>query len=65
MNDNNFWLSPSIDELVETQGVVPISDIRELFGTWSGDPDDGFEDMINTFRRQNLFGGTVNDGYRK
>jgi len=47
----NFWESPTLDELTRIQGVKPIKDVRELFGTWPGEPDDGFEDAIEALRR--------------
>lgn len=47
---HGFWESPSLDELAETQGVRPMSDVRELFGTWPGEVDDGFEDAVDELR---------------
>jgi len=47
----NFWESPTLEELTRIQGVKPIKDIRELYGTWPGEPDDGFEEIINESRR--------------
>lgn len=49
MNDS-FWTSPELDDLARAQGVVPMQDIRTLFGTWPGDPDDGFEELIDDLR---------------
>lgn len=46
----NFWESPTLEELTRIQGVKPIKDVRELFGTWPGEPDDGFEEAINELR---------------
>ncbi|MCY4244736.1 MAG: hypothetical protein OXE47_05385 [Gammaproteobacteria bacterium] len=46
----NFWESPTLEELTRIQGVKPIKDVRELFGTWPGEPDDGFEEMIDRLR---------------
>lgn len=43
----------TIDELVKLQGVKPF-DVKELFGKWPGDKDDGFEEMINESRRADL-----------
>lgn len=50
----SFWLSPRIEELAQSQGVMPIDDITKLFGTWPGEPDDGFEEDIQVLRQQNL-----------
>ena len=45
-----FWNAPSLDELERLQKVEPVADIEELFGTWPGDSDDGFEDAIDALR---------------
>jgi hypothetical protein len=50
----SFWQSLSIEELAQMQGVKPIDDITTLFGTWPGEPDDGFEEDIHTLRQQSL-----------
>lgn len=50
----SFWQSPSIEELAQLQGVKPIDDITTLFGTWPGEPDDGFEEDIHNLRHQNI-----------
>ena len=39
-----------MDELERLQKVEPIADIEDLFGTWPGDSDDGFEDAIDALR---------------
>ena len=49
-NRDDFWESPTLDELAEAQGVKPIDDINVLFGTWPCDDDDRFEDMIDKLR---------------
>jgi len=46
----DFWQSPTLEELTRIQGVKPINDVRELYGTWPGEPDDGFEEMIDRSR---------------
>lgn len=48
---NDFWESPTLEELARRQGVKPMTDVRKLYGTWPGDPDDGFEEAINALRR--------------
>lgn len=50
----SFWQSPSIEELAQIQGVKPIDDFTMLFGTWPGEPDDGFEEDIDSLRQQSL-----------
>ena len=42
----DFWESPTIDELAESQNVQPMVDGQTLFGTWPGEVDDGFETII-------------------
>jgi hypothetical protein len=53
----NFWESPGLDQLVELQGTHPLTDVTSLFGTWPGDPDDGFEETVRTVRMQTNFRG--------
>ena len=53
----DFWQSPSLDQLMELQGTDPLTDVASLFGTWPGDPDDGFEDAVHTLRKQTTSGG--------
>ena len=49
---DSFWTSQELDDLARTQGVVAMEDIRALFGTWPGEPDDGFEELIDDLRSQ-------------
>ncbi len=51
MKKPNFWQSPTIEELAESQGVKPITDVHKLFGTWPGEDDDGFEESIYELRQ--------------
>jgi len=51
-----FWQSLSIEELAQMQGVKPLDDIAMLYGTWPGEPDDGFEEEIHKLRQQSLAG---------
>jgi hypothetical protein len=53
----NFWQPLSLDALGEAQGKKPIEDITTFFGTWPGDPDDGFEKMVEGLRKCDLIGG--------
>ena len=53
---NDFWQALSLDELAESQAAVPLQDVSVLFGTWPGDIDDGFEELINNLRKQNMAG---------
>ena len=46
-----FWESRTLEELAELQKAGPIKDIRELFGTWPDEADDGFEEAIDRLRR--------------
>lgn len=43
--------SKSIAELAREQAVKPMPDVRDLWGTWPGGPDDGFEQSIDDLRR--------------
>jgi len=45
-----FWESPTLEELARLQGVQPMTDVSVLFGTWPGEEDDGFEEMIDELR---------------
>ena len=46
----NFWESPSLEELAKAQGVKPMKDASEIIGTWPGEVDDGFEEWIDELR---------------
>lgn len=52
----DFWKSWTIEELAEVQGVIPVTDVSVLLGTWPGEVDDGFEEFIQDLRRQNMIG---------
>ena len=54
----DFWTSPSIEDLANSQGVRPLGDVRVLFGTWPGTEDDGFEEAIRELRQIDGDGGT-------
>ena len=53
----NFWESPTLDDLAQSQNVPPMADVRRLFGTWPGEEDDGFEVAIDELRHQSIAGG--------
>ncbi len=50
----SFWESPSLEELAQMQTVKPMSDVRVLFGTWPGEVDDGFEEVIDELRHAHM-----------
>ena len=52
----DFWKALSLEELAESQAAVPLQDVSVLFGTWPGDIDDGFEELISNLRKQNMAG---------
>ena len=54
----DFWKSPTIEELAESQGVRPLNDVSLLFGTWPDDPNDGFEESIRELRQQSTAGNS-------
>lgn len=45
------WQNRTLAELAEVQGVGPVEDVRVFYGTWPGEPDDGFEALIDEHRR--------------
>ena len=47
----DFWYSPSLEELAVSQGVMAMTDINTVVGTWPGTNDDRFEEDILTLRR--------------
>ena len=46
----DFWQHRTLAKLAEAQGVVPVEDVRVFYGTWPGEPDDGFEALIDEHR---------------
>jgi len=46
----------TLAELAHDQNVLPIADIKELFGTWPGELCDGFEEAIDELRHSNSEG---------
>lgn len=50
--DDQKRMESTLDELAKAQGVRPMTDARVLFGTWPGDDDDRFEDMIQEHRQE-------------
>lgn len=50
----DFWTSPSIEELARAQSVLPLKDVNKLFGTWPDSPDDSFEATISTLRKASV-----------
>ena len=49
-----FWKSPTLEELAHSQNVGPITDVTLLFGTWPGEDDDEFEAAIDDLRHRDL-----------
>jgi len=56
---DSFWTSPELDDLARTQGVSIAHDIRALFGTWPGESDDGFEELIDDLRSSSADSGNA------
>ena len=56
---DSFWTSPELDDLARTQGVSTAHDIRALFGTWPGESDDGFEELIEDLRSSSANSGNA------
>lgn len=40
----------TLGDLAKAQNVQPMSNVRALFGTWPGEPGDGFEESIDELR---------------
>ena len=51
-----FWASPSLEELAEAQNIQPMANVRDLFGTWPGEKDDGFEAAVDQLRHSEMKG---------
>lgn len=45
-----FWRHRTLSELAEAQGVGLVQEVRVFYGTWPGEPDDGFEALIDEHR---------------
>ena len=56
MSTANQLAMRTLDELAHDQNVLPIADIKELFGTWPGELCDGFEEAIDELRHSNSEG---------
>ena len=46
----DFWRHRTLAELAAEQGVLPVEDVRVFYGTWPGEPDDGFEALVDEHR---------------
>ena len=46
----NFWESPTLDELARSQNVQLMTNAQDLFDTWPGKVNDGFEAAIDELR---------------
>ncbi|MGA2545666.1 MAG: hypothetical protein ABSF43_03915 [Rectinemataceae bacterium] len=55
----DFWESPTLDELAQSQNVRPMPDVRTLFGTWPGNLDDDFEMAIDDLRHSRMRGDSL------
>jgi len=53
----SFWELTSLDELAQAQNVQPMADVSVLFGTWPGDPGDGFEQEVDDLRHSHAGSG--------
>ena len=49
----------TLEALAEQQGVVPQQDPFRLIGTWPGEIDDGFEELICDLRNRNTTGSSL------
>lgn len=49
---SDFWRHRTLSELAEAQGVGPVEDVRIFYGMWPGEPDDGFEALIEEHRHE-------------
>lgn len=53
---DDFWKTRTLEELAHQQGVSPVDDIRKLYGTWPGEPEDDFENFIQQLRQNQTIG---------
>ena len=51
MNKSIFCVSPTLLELAEAQGVLPLDELESLMGIWPGGRDDEFEVEIDRLRK--------------
>lgn len=58
----DFWESPTLDELAESQNVKPVTDVEALLGGWPGDVDDGFEEEVLKIRHLGVVGDHYGEG---
>ena len=52
---SSFWDMRTLEELARSQNVTPVTDVDEIFGTWPGEEDDGFEQAIEELRHPKEF----------
>ncbi len=52
----DFRAEMTLEELVSSQHVSPITEIDSLFGTWPGQDDDGFEESVRSIRYLEMTG---------
>ena len=55
----DFWESPTLEDLAHSQNILPMMDVSVMFGTWPGEDDDGFEAAIDELRHLRPAGGTL------
>ncbi len=53
-----FWESPELDDLARSQNVLPMVNVRAIFGTWPGEKNDGFEASIDELRHSGMKRGS-------
>ncbi len=46
----NFWESPTLEELARSQNVKLMANARDLYDTWPGEVNDGFEAAVEALR---------------
>ena len=47
----SFWGAHALEDLADVQNVKPLKSAQDLFGTWPGDENDGFESAIVELRQ--------------
>jgi hypothetical protein len=57
VGNGRFWAMLSLEDLAESQSVLPLSDVAAIAGTWPGDADDGFEEAVLRDRLSSIPGG--------
>ncbi len=59
--EQSYWENLALEELIQRDNVKPLERVEDLFGTWPGDEDDGFEEAIANHRGHRNNSETTDD----